>query len=264
MTRQEVPGTSYGLSDKGWINTELFESWLEEHFLKHAVSACPLVLLLDGHSTHYQPQLIRTAREKGVLILWLPPHTTHEAQPLDCGVFLPLKMQWITICHQFIQSNPGKVITKFNFNSLFSKAWLDAVTPANVVSGFKTCGVYPFNSSAIGTSMDGDCAKSVNCNPSADDDSRLGKGKTKTTESRVPEFTVEQEQLFQKRYDEGYNLTVDPEYLRWLKLYHPESHLLSDSLSTDDNSRSRGRDVIKTTESRPPEFTVEQEQLFQK
>ena len=29
------------------------------------------------------------------------------------------------------------------------KAWVNAVTPANVIAGFKTCGVYPFNRSAI-------------------------------------------------------------------------------------------------------------------
>ena len=101
------------------------------------MAACPLLLLLDGHSTHFQPQLIRMARQKGVIILCLPPHTTHEVQPLDCGVFSPLKMQWRLVCHQFLQSNPGKVITKFNFNSLFSKAWLNAVTLGNVIGGLK-------------------------------------------------------------------------------------------------------------------------------
>ena len=53
-----------------------------------------------------------------------------------------------------MQSNPGKVINIFNFNSLFSKAWLSAVTPANMISGFETCGVYPFNSSAIVAMVD--------------------------------------------------------------------------------------------------------------
>ena len=41
-TREEVPGISYGLSDKGWKNTDYFDSWLDEHFLKHAVPARPL------------------------------------------------------------------------------------------------------------------------------------------------------------------------------------------------------------------------------
>ena len=53
------------------------------------------------------------------------------------------------MCHDFFHKNPGKVITKFNFNYLFSKAWFQALTPANLIAGFKTCGVYPLNRSII-------------------------------------------------------------------------------------------------------------------
>ena len=166
-TRGEVPGTSYGLSDKGWITTELFQSWLTEHFLKHAVAARPLILLLDGHSTHYQYELIQSACERDVIILCLPPHTTHDAQPLDCSVFSPLKSHWRSICHQFIQQNPGRVITKYNFNGLFSKAWLNAVTPANLIAGFRKCGVYPFNASAIAVN-DGNLANSLTSHQSVE------------------------------------------------------------------------------------------------
>ena len=86
-TANEVTGTSYGLSDNGWITTTLFEGWLADHFLKYAVTGRPLLLLLDGHSTHYQPEVIRFAKEKDIIMLCLPPYTTHEAQPLDCSVF---------------------------------------------------------------------------------------------------------------------------------------------------------------------------------
>jgi len=82
---------TYGYSDSGWITTDLVESWLSGHFLKHAVHERPLLLLLDGHSTHYQPEVIRYARRNKVLVLCLPPHTTHEAQPLDCTVFPHLR-----------------------------------------------------------------------------------------------------------------------------------------------------------------------------
>ncbi len=44
----EVPGTTYGLSANGWIDMELFKGWFTNHFLRHAVSARPLLLLLDG------------------------------------------------------------------------------------------------------------------------------------------------------------------------------------------------------------------------
>ena len=36
------------------------------------------------------------------------------------------------------------------------------------------------------------------------------------------EFSAEQEQLFQTRFEEGYDL-MDPEYLCWLKVNHPDS-----------------------------------------
>ena len=148
-TKGEVPGTQYGLSQNGWINTELFESWFIEHFITNAVSARPLFLLLDGHSTHYQPQVIRFAMEHNVIMLCLPPHTTHESQPLDVGVFAPLKAHWSKVCHEFYQKNPGNVITKFNFSSLFSQAWYAAITPLNIMAGYRRAGVYPLNPEAV-------------------------------------------------------------------------------------------------------------------
>ena len=45
-TKDEVPGTKYGLSLTGGLT---FEGWFMEHFLENAVSVRPLFLLLDGH-----------------------------------------------------------------------------------------------------------------------------------------------------------------------------------------------------------------------
>ena len=153
-TKDEVPGTRYGLNDKGWINSDLFKGWMVEHFIQYAVPGRPLLLLLDGHSTHFQPDVIRFAREQNIIMLCLPPHTTHESQPLDCGVFKPLKSKWTEICHCYFQKHPGKVITRFNFNMLFSQAWLKSLIPCNIIAGFKTCGVYPYNPSAISVPLD--------------------------------------------------------------------------------------------------------------
>ena len=87
--------------------------------------------------------------EHDIILLCLPPHTTHESQPLDVGVFAPLKTQWSQVCDDFYQKNPGRVITKFNFSRLFSEAWNRAVLPSNVMAGFHRAGVYPFNPKAI-------------------------------------------------------------------------------------------------------------------
>ncbi len=41
------------------------------------------------------------------------------------------------------------VISKYNFSEVFAEAWMKALTPTNIVSGFKKCGIYPFNRDAI-------------------------------------------------------------------------------------------------------------------
>ena len=94
-TENEVPGTTYGLSENGWIDMELFKLWFFNHFLCHAGASRPLLLLLDGHSSHYNLEAITLARENGIIIFTLVPHTTHELQPLDTAVFGPLKKKLV-------------------------------------------------------------------------------------------------------------------------------------------------------------------------
>lgn len=77
------------------------------------------------------------------------PARTHESQPLDCGVFGPLKKQWTDVCHDFQQQNRGVVINKYNFSRLFYQAWMQAFTVHNIVAGFQKCGVHSFDHSAI-------------------------------------------------------------------------------------------------------------------
>ena len=54
-TEGELPGTIYGLSSNGRIDMELFRLWFTKHFLPNAVSARLLLLLMDGHGSHYCP-----------------------------------------------------------------------------------------------------------------------------------------------------------------------------------------------------------------
>ena len=144
-TRNEVSGTRYTVSDKGWVDQKLFFFFLEEHFLTHAMAYCPLLLLLNGHSTHIDLPSLKFARDQGIIIFCLLRHTTHKCQPLDCSLFKPLKEHWKQACHKFYCKDPGKVINKLNFNGIFQNAWLNSITPANVAAGFRKTGVYLFN-----------------------------------------------------------------------------------------------------------------------
>ena len=128
---------------------ELFGHWMNKLFLPSIPPSRPVLLLLDGHSSHFEPDTIRMASKEGVVIICLPPHTTHVSQPLDVSFFRPLKVYWSNACHKYVQENPGRIVTKFQFSSLFSTAWYKAIKPENLISGFRKCGICPFNSKAI-------------------------------------------------------------------------------------------------------------------
>ena len=145
LCQGEVPGTLYGTSKNGWMDRNLFEKWFCNHFLVYCPKTRPIILLMDGHSSHYCPDLIRQAAAEQIVLLALPPHTTHFAQPLDNGCYGPLKMQWRQVCQEFCTSNPGRVVTLYDFSHLFGKTWLAAMTPSNIISSFKTTGICPFN-----------------------------------------------------------------------------------------------------------------------
>ncbi len=47
--------------------------------------------------------------------------------------------------HNFLTSNPGRTVSRYDFSSLFSQAWYAAINSRNVTAGFWFCGVYPLN-----------------------------------------------------------------------------------------------------------------------
>ena len=126
----------------------LFEQWFRNHFLVHAPSIRPLLLLLDGHVSHYNPTFLKMAAEEGIIVFCLPPYTMHLLQSLDNGAFASLKGQWRHECQRFYAQNPGKILNRLNFMQVFHKAWVQGMTIANVTSCFRAVRVYPVDKSA--------------------------------------------------------------------------------------------------------------------
>ena len=140
------------MSKQCWIDSELFYCWLSNLFLLNIPPARPVLLLLDGHSTHYTHEAVCKARDEEIIILYLPPHTTHTthtAQPLDVS-FLGLK-HWSSICHSYMLDNPGKVVTNFQFSDLLQQAWYKVIT-----AGIRKVGICPFNCTVIKCMGSGD------------------------------------------------------------------------------------------------------------
>ena len=53
------------------------------------------------------------------------------------------KAHFSKACHKYLVANPGQVITTDVIAALFSEAWPLSITPLNIMSRFKKCGIYP-------------------------------------------------------------------------------------------------------------------------
>ena len=48
-----------------------------------------------------------------------------------------------------LQKNPGRIITSDVIALLVGEAWPQALTPLNIMGGFRKCGIYPLNPGAV-------------------------------------------------------------------------------------------------------------------
>lgn len=213
----EVPETVYSLSKKGWIDQQLFDLWFSNHFLRYAPLARPLLLLLDGHSSHYSPDTVRLAAREKVIIFALPPHTTHFSQPLHQGCFSPLKTYWKAECQKFMSSNPGLFVSRYAFSMLFSAAWMKAMTIANIVRGFKTTGVYSLDRHAVKLPEN-----KMEKLPEQSGLKFIPLYSPANLKKSLPEFSEDEVRKYQTRFENGYDLH-DERYEAWLRQSHPEA-----------------------------------------
>lgn len=86
--------------------------------VKHLTSKNPVLLIFDGHHSHISFELIELARKNNIHLLCLPPHTTHPLQPLDVGVFGPLKQAWKKILKEHQIETCAGTVTKEDFPGL--------------------------------------------------------------------------------------------------------------------------------------------------
>lgn len=142
------PGTIGACSPSGWINSDLFVLWLK-HFIKscNARENPKTVLLLDNHESHISLDAFELCQSKRIILVSFAPHTSHRCQPLDLTVYGPLKTAYYKRCTEWMNCNVGKRITDDHVAQLFSEAYCKIATVDKCLSGFRTAGIWPMNSS---------------------------------------------------------------------------------------------------------------------
>ena len=145
MLKNGSPGCAGTAQQTGWMTESTFREWFS-HFMTHAHPSKEnrMLLLLDNHETHLSIDFIDIAVENGVVLLTIPPHTSHKLQPLDISIYGPFKRAYNQEIDTWLVSNPGKTVSIYELAELSGKAWLKSAVPANIISGFSAPGIFPF------------------------------------------------------------------------------------------------------------------------
>ncbi|XP_041458835.1 uncharacterized protein LOC121410667 [Lytechinus variegatus] len=148
-----IPGTRVEMSDSGWGNSIIFEDFFKSHFTPFVDARREkgekVILIYDGHKSHVPINVIKHAREHNIVLFLLPAHTSHFLQPLDVGVFSPLKSYYNVICSRYLREHPGKVITRDLLTKLIGESYLRTVNKSNLQAGFPATEIHPFRPDKI-------------------------------------------------------------------------------------------------------------------
>lgn len=149
QTQNSPNGTTWSWLDSGWTKQGIALLWFTNSFIPNIGNERPQVPILDGHDSHNFIELIDIAVENQIDIIELPAHTSNWLQPCDHTVFGPFKTACRKACDELMVNFSGILVSQTTFCGLLNKAWSEAVTSSNIQSGFRACGIYPFNPDAI-------------------------------------------------------------------------------------------------------------------
>lgn len=139
----------YGCSESGWMQDFNFEAWIITIFIPFVSDyEKPVLLTLDGHNSHLTYNTVKEAMANNIIILCLPPNTSHALQPLDVGVFKSVKASWRTILSDWFRDSRLQNVDKVVFPKLLAKLWMN-LKPEHAANGFRGCGLLPVNRSAV-------------------------------------------------------------------------------------------------------------------
>ncbi|XP_018566588.1 uncharacterized protein LOC108907404 [Anoplophora glabripennis] len=141
LLRDAPPGAIGFANGSGWMDSEHFLKYLD-HFIKHAKPSKekPVLLILDGHTSHKQLEGVLKARENHIVMVTIPPHCSHRIQPLDLTFFGPFKNQYARECDYYMINHKGEMITIHDVVSLSGKAFQKGATIDKATKSSKEVG----------------------------------------------------------------------------------------------------------------------------
>jgi hypothetical protein len=143
----ETPDYQYATSDNGWTTNRHGYHWLSTMFEPETRPGTGIwrLLILDGHGSHTAISFLWFCKQHQIYLLFLPAHASHVLQPLDLGVFAPLKSRYRTQIAALASLDDASPVKKQRFLTCYNSARKETFVPRLLRTGWKSAGLLPFN-----------------------------------------------------------------------------------------------------------------------
>lgn len=148
ISRRHDPRMRIAVSDRGWTDHELAIQWLM-HFdenTKEMTRGTYRLLLLDGHGSHCSIDFVKYCEDRKIILLCLPPHSTHFLQALDVCFFGPLALGYKQIIRDKSLFGAERV-TNEQFLDYYQEARQACVR--HIPTAWQKVGLIPFNPNVV-------------------------------------------------------------------------------------------------------------------
>lgn len=137
----------FSTSNSGWTFNSHGYEWLTTVFEPQTRPDDPTarrLLVMDGHSSHIAANVIALCMENAIDLLILPPHCSHLLQPLDVGVFAPLKRALASETDAALRLDSGR-ISHIEWTEMYIRARSKALVNNIILSGWRGAGLVPLS-----------------------------------------------------------------------------------------------------------------------
>jgi hypothetical protein len=132
----------FSTSNRGWTSNSHGFEWLRKVFEPESRKKAGnrrRLLIMDGHSSHITGDMIAFCID----LLILPPHCSHLLQPLDVGVYRPLKRFHAQELDRYTRAGLKRT-QRSHWVEIFKSIREKGLIPLNIRSGWRAAGLIPF------------------------------------------------------------------------------------------------------------------------
>ena len=141
------PGSKFAATDSSCMQGALFVNYIADfhNFIVENgwADGKTHILVLDGHATHLNLDIIQLAMSLNIELFQLPSHSYQMTQPLDVAAFGCFKEAMTAVLTSFPQQYGGKMPEKSDTAGMVKDAWAARFTVPQIEASFEGAGLWP-------------------------------------------------------------------------------------------------------------------------